>query len=627
MGINYSNLNNLTNRDSDNFNDTLVKEVDSKLLPLIKDLDGNIKYASVLSQEDYNTIKPDNDTAYFINNITDEPLSLTNILDVAVSWTNKEDKEPEFIWMLIGDTEIEYVYLYKMPLQSGLPELVKEYEGYVGGCLTFDGIFDYSNDHSKSIIITNNEPFVVLINSDGELYAFPSLKYKTKGTGNYKAIKIDGSYSNPVTAYSVDKGYCSDLFRKDDQGIVVAYAINEDGTSKLCYKQYGYPDMENPTYKLWSGRTEVCSKSEGIFRVNVRRLNDYRLGLTYNYWETKNNIKISKTGFRYSKRIYAGVAYHPEVIEISEIPTLKGILYGAITNENPSKVPNAGEMPLPVLQLASISEPRQISESFDKNVGQLIGKYEFDMIYQLSYIDEHIENYEEEADKLAKSQLQLEIINKEDLSKIIYQKDSDVNIGELLNWTIESDWPYDNYELECDPTYGNCTAVPYVKKVSIEKSRIILTLMGEKPPPIPFRIVPNTNWSSQINIRYRADSFNGEEDDKENTNCRNLSGWFALSDFKGSSYGRIPYAEIGAENHVLSDYTKRVFYDSKFIMKTAKTTSHKETFTINGFNYSDSFSVDLVEVSAIPQNLGVTINFSVRGFGSAECKGVKNIDV
>lgn len=618
MGINYSNLNNLTNRDSDNFNDALVKEVDSKLLPLVKDLDGNIKYTSVLSQEDFNTIKPDNDTVYFINNITDEPLSLTNILDVAVSWSDKESNKPEFIWMLTGDTEIEYVYLYKMPLESGAPELIKEYEGYIDGRLTFDGMFDYNEDHSKSIIVTNKEPFVILINSDNELFAFPSLKYKTKGSNRYKAIKIDGSSDTPVLTCSIDKGYCSDLFRKDDQGIVIAYSIYENGRYNLCYQQYGYPDTENPTVKMWGSKVTVCSKNESIYSVNIRRLSDYRLGLTYNYWETKNNVTISKTGFRYSDRIYAGVAYHPEMIEIESIPTLKGILYGAITNDRPGAF-EAGKIPLPVLQLAGFSTPRAIGSEFDASVGQILSTWEFDMIYQLSSFDKPITEYEGLEDELEKAQVQLEILDPDDLGKIIYQKDKDIDLGELLGLTVESTWPYGNYSLPYDKELGWCTAAPAIKRITAEKSKLVITLAGNSPPATPFKIVPSSKWGDQINVRYRASDFNNE--------MRNLSGWIALTDFKSSSYGQVHKVGANTESATLFDFNKHVLYSKNFELITARASSVQKTFEIGNFHYTDSFSATIEKIIEMPASISTSIYFQVSGRGSTECKGVKNIDV
>ena len=367
-----------------NFNtqvDNLLTSTDGYIKSSLKDPDKNIEYLKVLSQVDYNTTKPDNNTLYFINNIEEPINQIGLILDVVA--------DTKAVWVLTyrkdtsSDVESrDQVILWKSAVVNNVITTggfykVKTWNGFIDGKLTLDGywVFD-TEDNFEPYLDTLDEPFVVLISDEKELYGFPSLRFERETSEDEeeddidletidisnisKAFKIAGN-ADPINGeeeevlyVSVEKGYCSEAFRGNDQGIIVVYLTRQGGssTTKIKYLQYGYI-ADDSTEKVWSTERTILSRAN-IFGVEVRRLSDYRIGITYCYRDgtDDNGNPINKSNFIYSKkRTYSGTALRTTNFNVPAATTRVGfnrILYGAVRNDNIDKIPevvmDVGEM-------------------------------------------------------------------------------------------------------------------------------------------------------------------------------------------------------------------------------------------------------------------------------------------
>lgn len=589
MGVNINLVAPGSTLTNNNLNDINIKILDKALPEVLKDKDKNIKYIKVLSQEDYNITDPRNDTLYFINDISDDAISITNILDVAISQPTIYKTEPNKLWMLTADTEMEQLSLWVGAVDSGLLKLKKIFDGYVDGRITFDGTYEYMDDYESSTFVTKEEPFTVAINYSGEMYAFPSLKYKTEGseTKGNKAIYIDGNFENPVTVCSIDKGYCPELFRGNDQGVVIAYVVHSGNTYTLKYKQYGYGD-DNSTVKTWGPVVPVVSKDKSIFSVIIRRLNDYRLGLTYNYWEEVDGVNVSRTEFRYSDRVYAGIAFHPEVIELKQLPAMGPLMYGVTRNDN----------------------IKEIEEPFLKDVEFKSGEKQSQLIMQLFN-----KNTEDED---AKS-ITIELLNPNNPEN----KLDDSNVLSMIGLEVVNTYPYRQYATIYDPLYGkNNMAKAEIVGVNVDKNKIIVYLAGHNMPRTPFKIIPSTVWDSKINVRYVADDFNTKDLQE-----KNMSGWFALENLKsweGGSTNIVGYGERGEFYQFDNIITKGL----TFKVSTRETILSSIIFNINGWSYNTFVTASTAQPNVVNQSPQFTISFNnLSGSFNFNAVGGTNINV
>lgn len=580
---------------NEELNDGLVKDLDNTLTDLVKDADKNIRYIKVISQEDYNKEEISNNTLYFINDIYDTVFDVTNILDVAISHTSNLSDQPDQLWVLTADTEMEEVNLWVGKVKGSEFKLIKNYKGFVDGRLTFDGVYEYIKGNNKSSLLTKNEPFVVLINAMGELYAFPSLKYKVNGTGETQAWHIDGSFEEKVTVCSVEKGYCSELFKGDDQGIVIAYVKQVTGGYKLYYTQYGYPS-DDATVKAPSGvLVPVFDEpiAGAIFSVAVRRLSDYRLGLTYNYWDGD----VAKAEFRYSDRTYSGIAFHPEYIDINEIPGVGPLLYGAVRNDNITRVE------LPALVAAEVPEVKQ---------GNI------KIIFELYSEDPNGDNVTEKPKKI-----NIQILNNSDPNATYYEAKEELEVG----LKVINTFPYMNYSTTRDPYYGDNThAKAVIASIKSSDNKIIVELVGDNLPMTPFSIVPDTERNDKINIRYVGSDFNKVDDSIQ------IQGWFALDNLIGSEIGAVHSTPLADPSHAyIPVYTTGTALGFETTMFKSSTIMENVTFYAYidiGYNALDN-SITLAP--SILNSAGSFANIiSVKEMESSflmECYGGTNINV
>ena len=587
--------------------DDSIKDFDYSLAPLIMNFDNDIKYLKVLSQEDYNEIEPDNDTIYFINNIHENVNSIKNILDVAVSHTKRDSNEPEYIWALTVDEEMEQVSLWRAPFKkSGHYTLVKVYQDFKDGRLTFDGIYEYNEDYTQATLITNNEPFLVLIRSNGQLRAFPNLNTKDLNDGEL-GRQIDGNENNPVITCSVEKGYCSELFKEYDQGIVIAYSIFTSGHYELRYRQFRYVNPSDSVRQL-AGIVNICNKSEKIFNIAVRRLNDYRLGITYNYWVEENNEKISYTEFRYSKRLYVGLAYHPENIKIKGLPEIGQILYGAVRNDNIIGPEQPFLSLTEDLNTVKVKDPKSLNASLTIDATELI--------FGLT-ADDDPEN---------PNPIKIELINI-DKNSTEFTVDEEVDYSKMLGFVIQSSWlddyKFGNDVLKNDPDYKtNAAFAPEILKIRTEGDKLIVTIRGDGMPLTPFKIIPTASVADVINLRYNVEPFNIEGQGK------NLAGWFALTNFRSSELGEVRYRNCGVESATLRDYSKKLCNSMQFTTTYGSYRKGKTSFNFgiktDGGNGSGVTMAPEIERIDYGNNIRVEIS---SGYGSGVVRRVSSINV
>ena len=598
----------------ENFNQThdkSMEEFDSGLAPLLMNFDNDVKYIKILSQEDFNEIEPDNDTIYFINNIYETVSSITNILDVAVSHTKRDSNEPEHIWALTVDEEMEEVSLWRAQFTgSGHFSLIKIFHDFVDGRLTFDGIYEYDDNYSKATLITNSEPFLALIKSNGQLRAFPNLNIKDR-SDDEPGMLVAGNENSPVKTCSVEKGYCSELFKEYDQGVVIAYSILSSGGYDLRYRQFRYVNPSDTT-KLLAGETTICRKSEEIFNIAVRRLNDYRLGITYNYWViNENDERVSYTEFRYSNRQYAGIAYHPEVIEIKGLPKIGQILYGAVRNDNivgpESPYLSRTEEDFKIIDIVNKADPTKKSKATEINFGLMV------------------DNTSNSDDSNESIPIDIELINVSEKSSE-FNDVSEIDYASMLGFEIRSDWletyRFRNDVLENDPDYEeyNSAYAPEVIDIKTQGNKLIITLKGEGIPLTPFKIVPTSTVDNVINLRYNVGPFN-------TTVGKNLAGWFALTNFQPSELGNVKTRDCSTETGMFRDYAKRLLERQKMSVKFGDHGRANKDFSLSFHVNSGTGGGISHEPTVEQQELNAYISISYSFSGSGTTRRISSINV
>lgn len=663
-------------RANDIINDNFFSKLDgSNLKNSIKNINKDVRYIEIVGQEEYNTNSFSNDTLYFINNITEQLSTLYNVLDVAFSNNNKNNSLfPEKIWVLTLDDEMEEVDLYcatfrKGGTQIGNFSLIKRYPGCIDGRLTFDGVFEFIDNSALPSLITKDEPFVVLITNDGSLYAIPSIKYdiKNEGTGEERTWCIAGPNKEEpehpvasssdleetepieqiepyyckgqVVTCSVEKGYFSDLLRKEDQGIIVAYGLKDENDNyHLNYIQYGYDNDDSKT-KTWGPHCQICSVPGAIYWIALRRLTDYRVGITYNYWDGN----VSRAKFRYTARTYAGIAYKPDTIEINPIPKMGPILYGAVRNDDIARIEkpflgpgeeaiNDGDKVKIYFELMT-GDPNKPSKVDIKKVQiQILNKDKLDKIEEEDLNNESLasgDNASEEDYSSFEDESIIQWQDDEDEVEMIVpvggetpiipdQTNSQSTVNQSTTWKsgfdnpdqisqksereetttiddilkiglkIVNDYPYSNYTTMNDPFFGNGTmAKAEIEKVQSEDNKIILTLKGKNLPMTPFIITTEIDeqWKNRINIRYVGDDFSGLLDRELNKTLQ-ISGWFALDEIAPVSIGAVHWNDLPSQNHLYIDFNKLVIV-SQTIKSYKSIVGHRDViFEVGlGVNY------------------------------------------
>lgn len=157
----------------------------------------------------------------------------------------------------------------------------------VAAAIEFDGEWVLRTGADKFTIETEAEPWMFFITEDSNLYAQHGLDEDTRFLMDTGVISVHAC-----------KGYSSQMYKNQDQGLVVVY-IKSDGTA--YYRQY---TLNTDTgAKIWSNAIKVKA-DEKWKEINVHRLNDYRLGI-----ELTND---SHNLWMLTDRTYVGQSVYPE---------------------------------------------------------------------------------------------------------------------------------------------------------------------------------------------------------------------------------------------------------------------------------------------------------------------------
>ena len=470
-----------------------VTELDNSFSSVIQDPTGEIKQLKVVSQEEYNTNETRNDVLYFINNVNDQIYALNNIIDVALSNYDSEDGQPNKIWVLIADHEMEEIQLVCGDIKGGPYTLKKRWAGFTKGAITFDGVWDFEEENTYATLRTNSEPFVALINETGKLYLFPSLKYRVDGSEikHNQAIVIESPTGGKITLVSVEKGYGSKLYRSTDLGVVISYVDSSNGIDTAYYDLYSYIDENSDTKTLLNMKRNIFS-AERIYSMYLRRLSDYCLGLTYNYQETVEGQLVNKVGFRFSKKFYSGIAFHPEYFALKPTFKVGPIMYGAVRTDNNNQVP------IPQFELLNKKD------LLTKNT-------EPELKFKLAFNGVPVN---------------LQVLNPNNPS---VKTNTLTSVYASAAFEIENDYPFEFFLNNGVPSKA------VIKYVKISGDVVYLGLEGSVMPETPFKIIPNfSNNAGNINIRYDALNLSTMEVNHQKLSM--INGWFTFLNGLGFEY-------------------------------------------------------------------------------------------
>ena len=164
-------------------------------------------------------------------------------------------------------------------------------EEAIAAAIEFDGNFVRRTGDMFYTLECYANPFVFWITPTGELYV---------QTGSDTTTRVH--LASKVSAVSAVRGFKSELYPEQDQGVIVAYVV--DGI--VYYRNYC---MQVTGKYLWEYEKCLDQLGTGIVRVHVHRLNDYRVGFVATNAEGHTWIISSRT--------YVNAAFPPEQVYVS----------------------------------------------------------------------------------------------------------------------------------------------------------------------------------------------------------------------------------------------------------------------------------------------------------------------
>jgi hypothetical protein len=157
----------------------------------------------------------------------------------------------------------------------------------IDAAVEFDGDWVLRTGADKFTIETEAEPWLFWITEDHSLYAQHGLDEETR-------FLMDSG----IASVHACKGYNSQMYKSQDQGLVVVY-VSDDGSA--CYRQYTLNTETGE--KIWSNAIKL-REDEFWKEANVHRLNDYRLG--FELTNDRHNL------WMLTERTYVGQSVYPE---------------------------------------------------------------------------------------------------------------------------------------------------------------------------------------------------------------------------------------------------------------------------------------------------------------------------
>lgn len=201
-----------------------------------------------------------------------------------------ESNGPDQIWF-VGLENGEFTLSHRNydPTNKQRIEITGVYNAgkALAGACEFDGEWVLRTGADKFTLETDAEPWIFWVAIDHTLYA-----QHGSDEGSRFVMDID------VSSVHACKGYSSQMYKSQDQGLVVVYVTN---SGLVYYKQYTLNTETDK--KVWSNAIQLAP-NEIWTEANIHRLNDYRLG--FELANSSHNIWIL-TG-----RTYVGQSVYPE---------------------------------------------------------------------------------------------------------------------------------------------------------------------------------------------------------------------------------------------------------------------------------------------------------------------------
>ena len=213
-----------------------------------------------------------------------------DVCDLTIKQTSI-NSSPEEIWLIGIDGGEAFIRKRSYSDQNtnvGF-EPVSSLGKALDAAIEFDGSWVLRTGAEKFTIETDDQPWIFWISDE-----ITRTLYAQKGDDETtRFVAAEG-----VKSVHACKGYSSEMYPEQDQGLVLLY-VKTDGS--VFYRQYTL-NTETKT-KIWSNETEIGKGTEWL-EANVHRLNDYRLSFEL--------TSASENHWMITERTYVGQSVYPE---------------------------------------------------------------------------------------------------------------------------------------------------------------------------------------------------------------------------------------------------------------------------------------------------------------------------
>lgn len=220
-----------------------------------------------------------------------------DIRDISMRQLSESDG-PDQIWC--AGIENGKLLISRREYKSSSKSVIKWEGVYTPGealdaAIEFDGSWVLRTGSEKFTIETDDQPWIFWITDETT-----RTLYAQKGDDETtRFVAAEG-----VKSVHACKGYSSEMYPEQDQGLVLLY-VKTDGS--VFYRQYTL-NTEIKT-KVWSNETEIGKGTEWL-EANVHRLNDYRLSFEL--------TSASENLWMITGRTYVGQSIYPENADFND---------------------------------------------------------------------------------------------------------------------------------------------------------------------------------------------------------------------------------------------------------------------------------------------------------------------
>lgn len=214
-----------------------------------------------------------------------------------------EDNGPDEIWIVGLEKEEALVRKRKYDLKATVGFEPVLSLGYAReAAIEFDGRWVLRANSENYTLETEENPWLFWVDKEYYLHA---------QIGNDESTRV--TLERFVTCIHTCRGYKSELYPEQDQGIILVFIKN----AQAYYIQYQY-NKTAQTYK-WGDVTELDSSLTDVSYITVNRLNDYRVQITAKH----------ATGVKtyISDRTYVNQAFLPETMLLPMVQHLPFAFY------------------------------------------------------------------------------------------------------------------------------------------------------------------------------------------------------------------------------------------------------------------------------------------------------------